>query len=78
MRLAESEPKLGQVSHLVHLTTGRFEQNCCTNTAVNVSQRPFRVRVKGSGVGQRPGDIGIDGDIRSRLAQLAEDHGAEF
>ena len=66
------------MGHFVYLNSGRFEQNCRAHAAVDVAERPLGVHIQGFGVRQRPGEVRFDGDVEPRLAQLAENDGAEL
>ena len=48
------------------------------HAAVDVAQRPRGVRVQGAGMRRLPGEVGVDGDVESSLADLAEDHGTKL
>ena len=78
VRLAEREPQLGQMGHLVDLSARRLEQDRRADAPVDVAQRPLRVGVERPGVRHRSRDVGVDGGVEPRLAELPEERRAEL
>ena len=78
LRFTEGEAQFGQVSHLVHLPAGRLEQDRRAHPAMDVPERPLGVRVQRPGARGHPCQVRVDGGIEARLAQLAEEDGAEL
>ena len=65
VRLAQREAQFRQVGDLVHLPAGRLEQDGGADAAVDVAQRPGRVRVQGAGMRHRTRKVGVDRHVQA-------------
>ena len=75
---AERKAQFRQMGHLVHLSAGGLEQDGRTHATVDVAQRSRGIRIQRSGTGRRPREVGVNRRIETRLAQLAQNHGAKL
>jgi hypothetical protein len=65
LRLSERKPQFGEMRHLVHLTAGGLEQDCCANPPVDIAQRPLGICVERAIMTWLARDIGLNSRIEA-------------